>query len=78
MARSKTKKGLLAEPEFSFLGSKDEIAQERTVESRKRLREVMDNQVEEFLKRGGKIEVVTSDTNITANKQTANYGSRPI
>ena len=65
--------------DFSYLGSKEESADERTVESRRRLREMLTSQVEEFLNKGGKIEAVPS--NITANppkKPESNYGNRPI
>lgn len=65
--------------DFSYLGSKAESADERTVESRRRLREMLTSQIDEFLEKGGKIEAVPS--NITANppkKPEANYGNRPI
>lgn len=65
--------------DISFLGSRDEPAEERTVESRKKLRASMDAQIEEFLKKGGEIEEVPS--NITADppkKPTSEYGNRPI
>lgn len=65
--------------DFSYLGSKEESADERTVESRRRLREMLTSQIEEFLKKGGKIEAIPS--NITATppkKPESNYGNRPI
>ncbi|WP_216636469.1 hypothetical protein [Endozoicomonas ascidiicola] len=65
--------------DIGFLGSRDEPADERTVESRKVLRESLDSQIEEFLKKGGEIESVPS--NITADppqKPSGDYGNRPI
>ncbi|MCY4472293.1 MAG: hypothetical protein OXC07_05655 [Kistimonas sp.] len=66
-------------PDFSFLGSKDESPDERTVESRRRLRELLSTQVEEFLAKGGKIETVSSDMLTSPPKRPeSNYGNRPI
>ena len=65
--------------DIGYLGSRDEPAEERTVESRKKLRESLNNQIEEFLKKGGKIEEVP--TNVTADppkKPNGEYGNRPI
>ncbi|KEI70453.1 hypothetical protein GV64_06645 [Endozoicomonas elysicola] len=64
---------------MGFLGSRDEPAEERTVESRKKLRASLDAQIEAFLKNGGEIEEVQS--NITADppkKPSGEYGNRPI
>ena len=82
MARKKpTKKAKAGNegPDFSYLGSKDESPDERTVESRKRLRAMMEEQVEEFLAKGGKIQKIPS--NVVADppkKPESNYGNRPI
>ncbi|WP_263081830.1 conserved oligomeric Golgi complex subunit 6 [Endozoicomonas sp. Mp262] len=65
--------------DIGYLGSRDEPAEERTVESRKKLRESLSNQVEEFLKKGGKIQEIP--TNVTADppkKPNGDYGNRPI
>ncbi|WP_330924476.1 hypothetical protein [Candidatus Sororendozoicomonas aggregata] len=65
--------------DIGYLGSRDEPAEERTVESRKKLRQSLNNQIEEFLKNGGKIEEVP--TNVTADppkKPNGDYGNRPI
>ncbi|MFK0573382.1 hypothetical protein [Endozoicomonas sp.] len=65
--------------DIGFLGSRDEPAEERTVESRKKLRASLDAQIEAFLKKGGEIEEVQS--NITADppqKPSGEYGNRPI
>ncbi|WP_020580972.1 hypothetical protein [Endozoicomonas elysicola] len=65
--------------DIGFLGSRDEPAEERTVESRKKLRASLDAQIEAFLKNGGEIEEVQS--NITADppkKPSGEYGNRPI
>ncbi|WP_415837430.1 hypothetical protein [Parendozoicomonas haliclonae] len=61
------------------MGSKDEGPEERTVESRKRLRELMEIQIQEYLANGGKIHEVPS--NVVADppkKPESNYGNRPI
>lgn len=81
MARKKPNKAVAGFDgvDISFLGSRDEPAEERTVESRKKLRASLDAQVEAFLKNGGEIETVKS--NITADppkKPTSEYGNRPI
>lgn len=80
MARKKpTRKTGSEGPDFSYLGSRDESPDERTVESRKRLRAVMDKQIEEYLAKGGEIEQVPS--NIISDppkKPASNYGNRPI
>lgn len=81
MARRKPKKADAGFDgiDISFLGSRDEPAEERTVESRKKLRASMEAQIEEFLKKGGEIEEVPS--NITADppkKPSSEYGNRPI
>jgi hypothetical protein len=58
---------------------REERLEDHTVDSRKKLREQLQSEVEAFLARGGKIQVV--DTNITADppqKPTNNYCSRPI
>ncbi|KEQ13052.1 hypothetical protein GZ77_21865 [Endozoicomonas montiporae] len=64
---------------MGFLGSRDEPADQRTVESRKKLRESLNSQIEAFLASGGEIEEVPS--NVTANppqKPSGEYGNRPI
>lgn len=81
MARKKPKNDTIDknDVDFSYLGSKAESADERTVESRRRLREMLTSQIDDFLDNGGKIETIPS--NITAKppkKPDANYGNRPI
>ena len=81
MARRKPKKAAAGFDgiDISYLGSRDEPAEERTVESRKKLRESMDAQIQEFLKNGGEIEEVSS--NISADppkKPCSDYGNTPI
>lgn len=59
--------------------SKEERLEDHTVDSRRKLREQLQAEVEEFLARGGKIQQV--EANITADppqKPTNNYCSRPI
>ena len=65
--------------DIGYLGSKEESAEERTVESRKRLREILDNQVREFIQRGGEIKQL--DTQLVKEPPKnipTSYGSGPI
>ncbi len=80
MARKKpTRKPGSNGPDFSYLGSRDEPPEERTVESRKRLRETMDKQIEDYLAKGGTIEQVPSNVvSSPPQKPESNYGNRPI
>ena len=65
--------------DIGYLGSRDEPAEERTVESRKKLRKSLDSQIEEFLKNGGKIEQVPSSISADPPKKpSGDYGNRPI
>ena len=81
MARKMPKKAQLGFEgvDINFLGSKEEAAEQRTVESRKRLRKILDAQIQEFIAKGGEIQEV--DTHITSDppKKPQNfYGNRPI
>lgn len=58
--------------DIGFLGSRDEPAEERTVESRQKLRESMQSQIEEFLKKGGQIQEIPS--NVTSIKPSEESG----
>lgn len=80
MARKKPQKADVVDGvDFSYLGSKEELAEERTVESRRRLREMLASQIEEFLSKGGTIETVPSDIVTSPPKRPeSNYGNRPI
>ncbi len=68
------------EPEdFGFLGSREDVAEQRTVASRDRLRAKMADEVEKFINSGGNIVLV--DNNVLADpprKPVSNYGGRPI
>jgi hypothetical protein len=55
--------------DVNFLGSRDEPAEERTVESRDKLRSSLQKQVDSFIKKGGKI---TEVSNIYSQKQQQN------
>ncbi|MDB6062310.1 MAG: hypothetical protein JWM78_2413 [Verrucomicrobiaceae bacterium] len=57
----------------------EESPEERTVASRQKHREEMEQQISEFLARGGKIAQI--EPNVTADpprKPDSDYGSRPI
>lgn len=65
--------------DLDYMGSREEVAESRTVASRKRLREQVDNEVERFLAHGGSINQV--DPYVTAvpvTKPSSHYGDRPI
>lgn len=65
--------------DFGYLGSREDTADSRTVKSRNRLRNRMEDQVAAFLKSGGHIQTV--DNNIVADppcRPVSNYGGRPI
>ena len=66
--------------DIGFLGSREEPADQRTVESRKKLRDSLSEQIEAFLDSGGEIEEVPS--NITADPpqkpSDGEYKNRPL
>ena len=65
--------------DMEFIGSRDEGADARTVESRRRLRDSLQSDVEAFLAGGGKIQQI--EPNVQADpptKPNSSYGSRPI
>ena len=66
------------EPDMQFIGSSEEGVL-RSLASRKKLRDKVDNEVENFLNAGGAINEI--EPNVMADpprKPTSNYGSRPI
>ena len=69
---------LVDQPDMEFIGSTEEGVL-RSIASRKKLRNQMENEVEAFLKAGGAINEI--EPNVMADpprKPTSNYGSRPI
>ena len=67
------------EVDLSFLGSRDEAAETRTIASRARVRSALDIDVEAFLSSGGKIDNVADHVmGDPPRKPESNYGSRPI
>lgn len=65
--------------DMDYIGSKEESAETRSVASRAKLRSKMNDDVEAFLKKGGKIQEI--EPNVMADpprKPVSNYGSRPI
>lgn len=65
--------------DLSYIGSREDSADSRTVASRQRLRDQLSSDVEAYLARGGKIDQV--DTNVSADppkRPENNYGQRPI
>lgn len=64
--------------DLDYIGSKDEAAEARTMSSRTRLRQKMESDVEQFLKRGGTIEVIESTLRQPPKKPKVEYGSDPI
>jgi hypothetical protein len=65
--------------DFNYLGSREDTAESRTVASRLRLRAKVQDEIEEFIKSGGQIQMV--DNNVLADpprRPVSNYGGRPI
>ncbi|MGK0440237.1 MAG: hypothetical protein ACJA0N_000022 [Pseudohongiellaceae bacterium] len=63
----------------SNMGVNDDNAEERSVASRERTRDQLDDAVTRFLAGGGKVQQI--DTHVTAappNKPLSRYGDRPI
>ncbi len=57
----------------------DDDAELRTVSSRQKLRDEMEDEIEKFLARGGKITVVDPEvTSDPPKRPESNYGGRPI
>ena len=66
------------QPDMEFIGSTEEGVH-RTLASREKLRNQVDDQVAAFLNQGGSINEI--EPNVMADpprKPTSNYGSRPI
>ncbi len=80
MQNNRNKKNLsLAPMDLSFIGSKDDIAETRSVESRVRIRSVLDSDVDKFLKSGGKINSIKSNVIADPPKRPeSSYGSKSI
>lgn len=65
--------------DISYLGSREDSADSRTVASRKRLREQLSDEIQAFLAKGGKIDQVASHVTADPPKRpSSNYGQRPI
>lgn len=65
--------------DLGFIGSKEEVAETRSVTSRIRLRSQLGSDIERFLAQGGAINKIAAD--VTADppkKPESNYGSRAI
>lgn len=65
--------------DLGFIGSKEELAETRSVTSRVRLRSQLGSDIERFLAQGGAINKIAAD--VTADppkKPESNYGSRAI
>lgn len=69
---------LSTQPDMEFIGSTEEGVH-RSLASRQKLRNQVDDQVAAFLSQGGSINEI--EANVMADpprKPTSNYGSRPI
>ncbi|MBE8215698.1 MAG: hypothetical protein HAW62_05155 [Endozoicomonadaceae bacterium] len=82
MARKMPKKARLGFDgvDVDFLGSRDEVPEERTVESRRRLREMLNAQIQEFIDNGGEIKTLKEHTPAELEqKLTKNtYNGKPL
>jgi len=71
--------GINTAVDLSFIGSREEIAESRSVTSRKRLRSQVETDIEEFLNKGGRINEIAPDVTADPPKRPeSNYGSRAI
>lgn len=62
-----------------FFGSKEDHAEDRSVTSRNRLRDKIQNEVENFIAGGGRINEIEPHVTADPPKKPSNsYGSRPI
>ncbi len=65
--------------DLDLLRNRDDPAEGRTVASRKRLRDRLASDVEQYLLHGGTVEVVETGANSQPlKKPQTNYGGRPI
>ncbi len=65
--------------DLELLSNRDDPADGRTVASRKRIRDMIAHDVEQYLQHGGTVEVVDTGINSPApNKPQTTYGGRPI
>ncbi len=65
--------------DLELLSNRDDPAEGRTVASRKRIRDRLACDVEQYLMQGGVVEVVETGANSEAPKKPqTNYGGRPI
>ena len=65
--------------DLSYIGSREDSADGRTVASRQRLRDQLNEEIQMFLAKGGKIDQV--GTNVTADppkRPVSNYGQQPL
>ncbi|ROS02005.1 hypothetical protein EDC56_2454 [Sinobacterium caligoides] len=65
--------------DLEYMGSRDEAADARTIESRRRIRNKVKEDIEAFITAGGAIDQVAA--NVTADppkKPSSNYGGRAI
>ena len=69
----------IAPIDLSFIGSKDEDAETRSIASRERVRSVLDSEIEIFLNGGGKINFIKPNVMGDPPKRPeSSYGSKPI
>lgn len=65
--------------DLTYVGSREDAADNRTVASRKRLRDQLNDEIQAFLARGGKIDQVeTSATADPPKRPVSHYGQQPI
>jgi len=80
MARTKKSQNAdSSEIDMTFIGSREESAESRTIASRKRLRSQLDDDIAKFLQGGGEINEV--DAHVMTDpprRPDGNYGGRPI
>lgn len=77
--KDKKASGVNTAVDLSFIGSREEVAESRSVTSRKRLRSQVETDIQAFLNKGGEISEIAPDVTADPPKRPeSNYGSRAI
>ncbi|CAH0991796.1 hypothetical protein SIN8267_01911 [Sinobacterium norvegicum] len=69
----------LVDVDMDFIGSTEEYARARTIDSRRRIRQTMDDDIEAFISAGGCINHIAPNVTADPPKKPGNsYGGRSI
>jgi hypothetical protein len=65
--------------DLRYMGSREEAATTRTIDSRRRIRNQMNDEIENFLAKGGTIDHIEPNTTADPPKRpSSHYGQRPL